>query len=82
MIRANDVTTRDDAVGEVTSAVHALPLHREVPLAVAPDDHRHTFDFNADDIAGLDLTQLRDGVPAHRYAFVQTASSQPPGSTK
>src|ERR1043165_5850359 len=78
VIRADDVTARDDSVSEVAAAMHTLPLHREVTVTVEADDHRHAFDLDADYIAGLDRTDFGHGVPRHlRPSSTRRARSRP-----
>ncbi len=66
MIRADEMTARDDAFAEVATAMHALPLRREVAIAIATERHLDAIDLDAHNVAGREGSNARDASPGHR----------------
>src|SRR5688572_24443016 len=67
MMRADHVTARHDAVGEVAAAMQTLALHREVAITVEAEHHRHALRFDGNHVAGLELAHFGNRVPLSHF---------------
>jgi hypothetical protein len=63
MVRADQVTSRHDALGQVAAAVKAPALDREIPVPVSPHHDLEAVYIDRDDITRTHLGGSRDGPP-------------------
>ncbi len=77
MIRADDVAARDDALGQIATAMHALTLRREVAIAIAAERHLHPIDLDAHHVSGREGSNARDASPGHPRIMAPAFGSEP-----